>query len=87
MENKLSAENFCFWLQGFFELTDVKTLSEKQVNIIKEHLELVFVKGTVVSKEEWDKVLEQLKNPPYIAPTGTLIPYESIFKTPHVTIC
>lgn len=34
--------DFVFWLNGLFELSDVKTLDEKQVKIIKEHLALVF---------------------------------------------
>jgi len=33
---------FCYWLQGFFELSDAETLSPKQVEAIKNHLNLVF---------------------------------------------
>lgn len=42
----MNANDFCYWLQGFFELTDVKTVDEKQVEVIKEHLSLVFNKVT-----------------------------------------
>jgi len=35
-------ENFAYWLQGYFELTDGKTLNAKQVTVIKNHLALVF---------------------------------------------
>lgn len=45
-EDQLAPDQFCFWLQGFFELTDSNELSEKQIKIIKEHLELVFKKVT-----------------------------------------
>ncbi len=40
----MTPQNFCYWLQGFFEITgtDVKTLNEKQINMIKSHLRLVF---------------------------------------------
>lgn len=34
--------NFCYWLQGLFELQDPKELTEKQTSVIKEHLDLVF---------------------------------------------
>lgn len=34
--------DFCFWLQGYFEISDGKALSEKQVKVIKNHLSLVF---------------------------------------------
>ncbi len=42
----MSPEQFTFWLQGFFELTDSKNLSANQVKMIKEHLGLVFIKVT-----------------------------------------
>lgn len=32
---------FCYWLMGMFELGNVKTISEKQVLLISEHLKLV----------------------------------------------
>lgn len=35
---------FAYWLQGFFEMSDAKTLDEKQVQVLKEHLELIFRK-------------------------------------------
>lgn len=39
----MKAENFCFWLQGFFELTDSEMpLTASQAEIIKTHLGLVF---------------------------------------------
>lgn len=42
----MTPENFCYWLQGVFEVTDAKTLTEAQVQIIKNHLTLVFDKKT-----------------------------------------
>lgn len=39
----MNARDFCYWLQGFFELDpDVKTLNEQQVQILKNHLRLAF---------------------------------------------
>lgn len=34
--------NFCYWLQGHFELADSDTLTAAQVQMIKRHLHLVF---------------------------------------------
>jgi len=40
----MTPEQFCYWLNGHFDLSDTNTLSEEQVKVIKEHLELVFNK-------------------------------------------
>jgi len=45
INEKMTPEQFIYWLQGFFELSDAVSLTEKQVKIIKEHLEYVFTKG------------------------------------------
>ncbi len=42
----MDSTQFVFWLQGFFELSDSKTLSEKQVQVIKDHLALFLNKVT-----------------------------------------
>lgn len=42
----MTTEAFATWLQGFFELSDAKTLDERQVSIVKDHLALVFDKVT-----------------------------------------
>jgi hypothetical protein len=42
----MTSEQFTYWLQGYFELGHLKTLDEKQVQIIKDHLNLVFKKVT-----------------------------------------
>ncbi len=38
--------NFCYWLKGFMEIQNPKTLDAKQVQEIKNHLDLVFLKVT-----------------------------------------
>jgi len=35
--------DFCFWLQGYFEISGKKELTQEQVEIVKNHLNLVFV--------------------------------------------
>ena len=40
----MTAVQFCYWLQGFFELNESpKALSPEQVHSIKNHLSLVFL--------------------------------------------
>lgn len=42
----MNEQTFCFWLQGFVELTESDNISEKQWLVIKDHLKLVFDKKT-----------------------------------------
>lgn len=46
MENKMTPEQFAYWLKGFYELNEPETINEKQTLIIKDHLDLVFGKVT-----------------------------------------
>ena len=40
----MTSREFCYWLQGSFELSEPNIpLTEKQVQIIKNHLKLVFL--------------------------------------------
>lgn len=38
----MTSRDFCFWIQGFFELTYSPTLNDKQLEMVKRHLALVF---------------------------------------------
>ena len=38
----MKSTEFCFWLQGFFELSNPQELSVREVTLIKRHLALVF---------------------------------------------
>jgi hypothetical protein len=42
----MTPEQFAYWLQGFFELTEGNQLSEKQVQVVKDHLQITFKKVT-----------------------------------------
>lgn len=57
----MSAQEFCYWLQGFFEVTDATHVNEKQAAIIKEHLALVFKKvtGPVAAKSLLDQTYQE----------------------------
>ena len=45
----MTAEQFTYWLQGFFELSGATTLNEQQVKVVKDHIALVLKKETPVS--------------------------------------
>ena len=39
--------NFCYWLQGYFEISEqnkYEGLNHRQVNMVRDHLNLVFGK-------------------------------------------
>ena len=38
----MNSRDFAYWLQGF-EIADPKVLNEKQVDLIRKHLAMVFV--------------------------------------------
>lgn len=42
----MNERDFFYWLQGFFEISETKTLSKKQVQVIKDHMKLVAEKQT-----------------------------------------
>jgi hypothetical protein len=39
----MTSRDLCYWLQGFFEISNAKQLDERQTEMIKKHLALVFV--------------------------------------------
>lgn len=38
----MTSRDFAFWLQGFFKLNNPKVINEKETDLIKKHLNLVF---------------------------------------------
>lgn len=66
----MTPENFTYWLQGFFELTNTNELTEDQVKMIKQHLALVFknesasinVEETKVKKISLDDIMDKSKS-------------------------
>jgi hypothetical protein len=39
----MKATEFCYWLQGMFELVAPQALDSRQTTLIKEHLAMVFI--------------------------------------------
>lgn len=52
---------FVYWLQGFLELSNTKTLNKKQLEMVKKHLTLVLTKVTDVNSVI--KKLEPISRP------------------------
>jgi len=42
----MTTDQFCYWLQGYFEMSEETHLSANQIQMIKDHLQLVFEKKT-----------------------------------------
>lgn len=38
----MTSRDFCYWLQGHFEISETKTLGERETDMVKRHLALVF---------------------------------------------
>ncbi len=38
----MTSRDFCYWLQGFFEISKVSALDKSEVDIIKKHLAMAF---------------------------------------------
>jgi hypothetical protein len=38
----MTSRDFCYWLQGFYEITGTDIISEPQSKMIRRHLNLVF---------------------------------------------
>lgn len=69
----MQSRDFCFWLQGFFELGDSLNdpeklgLSPRTVEVIKQHLALVF-KHEMGEKECGHDLLPYVPEPPASVP-------------------
>lgn len=79
----MTPENFCYWLQGFSEISG-RTPTEKEWIEIQNHLKLVFSKVTPVQpgvkskpydlNPDWKKIFEEAdknKTPKWPAYPGT----------------
>lgn len=52
----MESRDFCYWLQGYFEILGEVSLSEEQTTIVQNHLNMVFAhakyKENVEDKED-----------------------------------
>jgi hypothetical protein len=62
----MRSRDFCYWLQGFFELRDKEPIQPAQIEIIQRHLAMVFaheIDPTFGDKKHQD-ILDALHRPP-----------------------
>lgn len=58
----MTSRDFCYWLQSAFELADIKAFDEKQTDLIRRHLALVFAheidpsQGPAKEQEKLNKI-------------------------------
>lgn len=57
----MTTDQFAYWLQGYFEISGSSSLSDTQVQIIKDHLDLVFKK---VTPNRLQEIMDISKNYP-----------------------
>lgn len=72
----MTSRDFCYWLQGFFELQNPNTVTGTQVQLIKNHLNLVF-------KHEIDPSINKHHTPEEVAELNDIHighPYEQAAK-------
>lgn len=78
----MTSRDFCYWLQGLFELGSPVSLDANQTDLVKRHLAMVFVHeidpsaGGPAQQEMLNKIHEQLaeankpNKPPKIGGVG-----------------
>lgn len=68
----MNPRDFCFWLQGYFELSKSNELTRQQLETIKEHLALVFEDIIFTpNPTAYSPSLEFLNNPRSIVSNST----------------
>ena len=77
----MKPEQFVYWLQGYFEISEVTELNEKQTTVIKNHLGMVFAhdldpkqekeltESLGLSAEDAKKILDKIHIPGDDKPT------------------
>lgn len=68
----MTPESFAYWLQGFFELSGTDKLTEKQVQIVKDHLALVFTKVTPERVGKKKKKVKKITDLPVVGTSETI---------------
>lgn len=69
----MKAHEFCYWLQGLFELANPESLSAEQTATVKRHLDMVFIHDIDPKyPQEQQKALNEAhaKPPPNIGGVG-----------------
>jgi len=66
----MTPENFCYWLQGYIELSNCKSLTPEQTQMISNHLQLVFNPICKIKDETYKfEPFKKFEQDPTIMPT------------------
>lgn len=71
----MTSRDFCYWLQGHFELTNSQELTVQQTTTIKRHLALVFKHEIDPSYGGNQPELQKIHDGGPIPPTPPPLPY------------
>ena len=63
----MTSREFCYWLQGMFELNGLAVLDETRTRMIKNHLDLVFIHEIDPSYPNGEKLQAVHDSKPYFA--------------------
>lgn len=63
----MKAVEFCYWLQGLFELGRPEALTAEQTELVKKHLDMVFIHEIDPS---YPKAQQQALNKAHLRPDG-----------------
>jgi hypothetical protein len=69
----MTSRDFCFWFQGFLELTESKELSQKQLETIRNHLNMVFVHEIDPSIPDSNGFLQNIHDGKVQIPNGLIM--------------
>lgn len=61
----MTSRDFCYWLQGYFEVSNTKEIGPKETELIKAHLNMVFKHeiDPSMGNQEHQDALSHLHNP------------------------
>lgn len=74
----MNPRDFIYWLQGFLEVANPETITKEQVEMIKRHLSLAFIK--VTETDNPPIIIPNTPYPPPLSPWGSK-DYDEIYKT------
>lgn len=71
----MKSRDFCYWLQGFFELTEGNAVTEVQIATVKKHLALVFAHeiDPAMGSPAHQSKLDEVHKGPSVSPSGTML--------------
>jgi hypothetical protein len=86
----MQSRDFCFWLQGFFELGRSDQITAEQAAVIRRHLDMVFVHETSLRERPVEPVPRPVPPAPEPAPAPRPIreePHPSPYPLPNPPMC